>query len=58
MINTALTRPRADNPHDGTWHIYSGDVRIGTIGAARRSACARRSMGMVGRLSQAHGGVA
>ncbi|MEY9744933.1 hypothetical protein ABIF65_004307 [Bradyrhizobium japonicum] len=30
--NTALTRRRSDNPHEETWHIYSGDVRIGTIG--------------------------
>ncbi len=31
--NTALTRRRSDNPHEESWHIYSGDVRIGTIGA-------------------------
>ncbi|MBR0882935.1 hypothetical protein JQ608_38640 [Bradyrhizobium liaoningense] len=33
MNNTALTRRRSDNPHEESWHIYSGDVRIGTIGA-------------------------
>lgn len=27
-----LTRRRSDNPHQETWNIYSGDVRIGTIG--------------------------
>ncbi|AJA62524.1 MULTISPECIES: hypothetical protein [Bradyrhizobium] len=32
MINTALTRRRADNPHEETWHIYFTDVRIGAIG--------------------------
>ncbi|KGT79696.1 hypothetical protein JEY40_33690 [Bradyrhizobium japonicum] len=32
MIKPALTRRRSDNPHEETWHIYSGDVRIGTIG--------------------------
>ncbi|WP_347336473.1 hypothetical protein [Bradyrhizobium japonicum] len=31
--NTALPRRRSDNPHEESWHIYSGDVRIGTIGA-------------------------
>ncbi|UEM08429.1 hypothetical protein J4G43_026935 [Bradyrhizobium barranii subsp. barranii] len=30
--DTALTRRRADNPHEETWHIYSSDVRIGAIG--------------------------
>lgn len=29
---TALTRRRSDNPHQKTWHIYFGDVRVGTIG--------------------------
>jgi hypothetical protein len=28
----ALTRRRSDNPHQVTWHIYYGDVRIGSIG--------------------------
>ncbi|WP_441280003.1 hypothetical protein [Bradyrhizobium sp. 63_E2_N1_3] len=30
--NTTLTRRRADNPHEETWHIYFNDVRIGAIG--------------------------
>ncbi|MCD9817679.1 hypothetical protein [Bradyrhizobium japonicum] len=29
---TALTRRLSDNEHQETWHIYSGDVRIGAIG--------------------------
>jgi hypothetical protein len=28
----ALTRRRSDNPHHETWHVYFGDVRVGTIG--------------------------
>ncbi|WP_141382266.1 hypothetical protein, partial [Bradyrhizobium elkanii] len=32
MINTALTRRRADNPHEETWQIYFTDVRNGAIG--------------------------
>ncbi|MGY8706169.1 hypothetical protein RAD16_10575 [Bradyrhizobium sp. 18BD] len=28
---TALTRRRANDPHLETWHVYFGDVRIGTI---------------------------
>ncbi|MET4235546.1 hypothetical protein ABIA85_008857 [Bradyrhizobium sp. LA6.10] len=32
MIKPALTRRRADNPHEETWHIYFNDVRIGAIG--------------------------
>jgi hypothetical protein len=28
----ALTRRRSDNPHQETWHVYYGEVRIGTIG--------------------------
>lgn len=28
---TDLTRRRSDNEHNETWHIYFGDVRIGTI---------------------------
>ena len=28
----SLTRRRSDNPHQVTWHVYFGDVRIGTIG--------------------------
>jgi hypothetical protein len=28
----ALTRRRSDNPHQLTWHVYYGDVRVGTIG--------------------------
>jgi hypothetical protein len=27
-----LTRRRSDNPHQETWHVYYGDVRVGTIG--------------------------
>ncbi|MCD9821235.1 hypothetical protein [Bradyrhizobium japonicum] len=27
-----MTRRRSDNDHGETWHIYFGDVRIGTIG--------------------------
>lgn len=27
----ALTRRRSDNPHQETWHVYCGDVRVGTI---------------------------
>jgi hypothetical protein len=26
------TRRRADNPHQVTWHVYYGDVHVGTIG--------------------------
>ncbi|WP_063685486.1 hypothetical protein [Bradyrhizobium stylosanthis] len=29
---TALTRRRSDDEHQETWHIYFGDVRVGTIG--------------------------
>jgi hypothetical protein len=28
----ALTRRRSDNPHQITWHVYYGDVHVGTIG--------------------------
>ena len=28
----ALTRRRSDNPHREVWHVYFGDVRVGTIG--------------------------
>ncbi|MGA2057949.1 MAG: hypothetical protein ABSG88_21915 [Bradyrhizobium sp.] len=28
----ALTRRRGDNPHQVTWHVYYGDVHVGTIG--------------------------
>jgi hypothetical protein len=28
----ALTRRRSDNPHHVTWHVYCGDVHVGTIG--------------------------
>ncbi|SHN86774.1 hypothetical protein [Bradyrhizobium erythrophlei] len=28
----ALTRRRSDNPHQVTWHVYWGDVHVGTIG--------------------------
>ena len=28
----SLTRRRSDNPHRETWHVYYGDVRVGTIG--------------------------
>jgi hypothetical protein len=27
-----LTRRRSDNPHQVTWHVYYGDVRVGSIG--------------------------
>jgi hypothetical protein len=27
-----LTRRRSDNPHRVTWHVYFGDVHVGTIG--------------------------
>jgi hypothetical protein len=27
-----LTRRRSDNPHQVTWHVYYGDVHVGTIG--------------------------
>jgi hypothetical protein len=27
----SLTRRRSDNPHRTTWHVYYGDVHIGTI---------------------------
>jgi hypothetical protein len=27
-----LTRRRSDNPHQETWHVYYGDVHVGTIG--------------------------
>ncbi|WP_223153657.1 hypothetical protein [Bradyrhizobium japonicum] len=30
--DAALTRRRSNNPHEETWHIFSDDVRIGTIG--------------------------
>jgi hypothetical protein len=26
------TRRRSDNPHHVTWHVYYGDIHIGTIG--------------------------
>ena len=29
---TNLTRRRSDNPHQVTWHVYCGDVHVGTIG--------------------------
>lgn len=29
---TALIRRRSDNPHQETWNVYFGDVRIGSIG--------------------------
>jgi hypothetical protein len=29
---TELTRRRSENDQHETWHIYSADVRIGTIG--------------------------
>ncbi len=28
----ALTRRRSDNAHQETWHVYFGDVHVGTIG--------------------------
>jgi hypothetical protein len=28
----ALTRRRTDNPHREMWHVYFGDVRVGSIG--------------------------
>jgi hypothetical protein len=28
----ALTRRRSDNPHRVTWHVYFGDIHVGTIG--------------------------
>lgn len=28
----SLTRRRSDNPHQETWHVYYGDVRVGSIG--------------------------
>jgi hypothetical protein len=28
----ALSRRRSDNPHQVTWHVYYGEVRVGTIG--------------------------
>jgi hypothetical protein len=28
----SLTRRRSDNPHQVTWHVYYGDVHVGTIG--------------------------
>jgi hypothetical protein len=28
----ALSRRRSDNPHHETWHVYFGDVHVGTIG--------------------------
>jgi len=28
----SLTRRRSDNPHLVTWHVYYGDVHVGTIG--------------------------
>jgi hypothetical protein len=27
-----LTRRRTDNPHRVTWHVYHGDIHVGTIG--------------------------
>ena len=27
-----LTRRRSDNPHQVTWYVYYGDVRVGSIG--------------------------
>lgn len=32
MIERTLTRHRTDNDHQETWHIYFGDVHVGTIG--------------------------
>ncbi|MDI3566928.1 hypothetical protein [Bradyrhizobium sp. Arg816] len=32
MAESTLTRRRSDNPQQETWHIYCGDVRVGTIG--------------------------
>ena len=29
---TSLTRRRSDNPHLVTWHVYCGEVHVGTIG--------------------------
>ncbi len=29
---TFLTRRRSDNPHQETWNIYLGEVRVGRIG--------------------------
>ena len=28
----SLTRRRSDNPHHETWHVYYGDVHVGSIG--------------------------
>jgi hypothetical protein len=28
----ALASRRSDNPHQATWHVYFGDVRVGMIG--------------------------
>ena len=28
----ALTRRRSDNPHREVWHVYFGDVQVGSIG--------------------------
>lgn len=28
----ALTRRAADNQHQETWHVYYGDIQVGTIG--------------------------
>jgi hypothetical protein len=27
----SLSRP-SDNPHQVTWHVYSGEIRVGLIG--------------------------
>ncbi|WBL75580.1 hypothetical protein I3J27_21340 [Bradyrhizobium xenonodulans] len=32
MTESALTRRRSDNPQQETWHVYFGDVHVGTIG--------------------------
>ena len=32
MGDAPLTRRRSDNPHQVTWHVYFGDVHVGTIG--------------------------
>lgn len=29
---TALTRRRSDNQHQEMWHVYYGDIHVGTIG--------------------------
>jgi hypothetical protein len=32
-----LTRRRSDNDHQETWHVYYGDIHVGTIG--ERAGC-------------------